>query len=118
MKLLPARERLSELDENLSPRLVSRVADLFPGSAHVHDRGLGAGTDTAIWDFAADNGFTIVSKDLDFHDRSALHSGPPKVIWLRTGNCSTDRVEQLLRSFFSAIEHFDADGTSSLLILP
>lgn len=82
------------LDENLSPRLVARLTDLFPGSSHVHECGLGASPDTVIWDFAASNGFTIISKDLDFHDRSVLRAGPPKVIWLRTGNCSTDRVEE------------------------
>ena len=106
------------LDENLSPRLVSRLADLFPGSAHVHECELGAASDAAIWEFAANGGFTIVSKDLDFHDQSVLRAGPPKVIWLRTGNCSTDRVEGLLRSFFPAIERFNADRTSVLLMLP
>ena len=63
-------------------------------------------------------GFTIVSKDLDFHDQSVLRAGPPKVIWLRTGNCSTDRVEGFLRSFFPAIERFNADRASVLLMLP
>lgn len=106
------------LDENLSPGLVSRLADLFPGSLHIHDCGLGASSDSEIWEFAAKSSLTIVSKDLDFHDRSILRVGPPKVIWLRTGNCSTDRVEQLLRSFFPAVENFNADPQSSLLILP
>ena len=28
------------LDENLSPKLIRRLADVFPGSVHVHDCGL------------------------------------------------------------------------------
>ena len=106
------------LDEILSPELVARLTDLFPGSSHIHDCGLGAASDMVIWDFAFRHGFTIISKDLDFHDRTVLRAGPPKLIWLRTGNCSTDRVEELLRSFFPAIEHFGSEGSSSLLVLP
>ncbi len=105
-------------DENLSPRLVGRLADLFPGSAHVHDCELGESSDAAIWDYAEANGFAIVSKDLDFHDRSMLRSGPPKVIWLRTGNCATRQVELLLRSHAFALNHFSGDPSTALLIVP
>jgi predicted nuclease of predicted toxin-antitoxin system len=34
--------------------------------------------DRAIWDFARDKGFTIVSLDADFAERAAL-SGPPHI---------------------------------------
>lgn len=85
-------------DENLSPKLVRRLTDLFPDSAHVHECGLGATDDGGIWQFAFDRGFAIVSKDLDFYDRSILRGSPPKLIWLRTGNCSTAEVERLLRT--------------------
>jgi predicted nuclease of predicted toxin-antitoxin system len=106
------------LDENLSPKLVRRVADLFPESAHVHECGLGSSDDAQIWLFAKTQGFALVSKDLDFYDRSILHGSPPKLIWLRTGNCSTKHVENLLRTFSTAIERFNADPNESLLILP
>lgn len=105
-------------DENLSPGLVYRLADLFPNSAHVHDCGLGQTSDTVIWEFAAREGLTIVSKDWDFHDQAVLQTGGPKVIWLRIGNCSTDQLQELLRSFSRAIGHFNADRASTLLMLP
>lgn len=105
-------------DENLSPKLVPHLADLYPGSAHVHDCGLGASDDEQIWQFAAAQDFVIVSKDLDFYDRSILHGSPPKLIWLRTGNCSTGTIEKLLRTYPTAIHHLDADPNNSLLILP
>jgi predicted nuclease of predicted toxin-antitoxin system len=40
------------LDENLSRRLVDRLADLFPGSTHVALAGLLQSPDTSIWEFA------------------------------------------------------------------
>ncbi len=105
-------------DENISPKLVQRLASLFPDSMHVDKCGLGASDDGRIWQFAATQGFTIVSKDLDFFDRSILSGSPPKVIWLRTGNCSTVEVEKLLRTFSAEIAGFDANPNESLLILP
>jgi predicted nuclease of predicted toxin-antitoxin system len=52
-------------DQNVSPRLATRLSDLFPQSAHVHPPGLGAASDAAIWSYARDNEFAIVSKDED-----------------------------------------------------
>ena len=85
---------------------------------HVHECGFGASDDGVIWQFAVTRGFAIVSKDLDFFDRSVLSGSPPKVIWLRTGNCSTTRVENLLRTFAAEIATFDSNPNESLLILP
>lgn len=105
-------------DENLSPKLVQRLASLFQESAHVHDCGLGASDDASIWEFAAAREFIIVSKDSDFFDRGILNGSPPKVIWLRTGNCSTVSVENLLRSFAANVAVFGSNPNESLLILP
>ena len=44
-----------------------------------------------IWNYARDNGLTIVSKDSDFHRMSFVLGAPPQVIWLRVGNCPTRR---------------------------
>jgi predicted nuclease of predicted toxin-antitoxin system len=105
-------------DENLSPKLVQRLAGLFPGSAHVHECGLGASDDGLIWQYAVAQGFAIVSKDLDFYDRGILNGSPPKLIWLRTGNCSTVQVENLLNAFSAEIGRFESNSNESLLILP
>ena len=35
-------------DQNLSPRLVHLLADLYPGSTHVRDVGLGEADDVTI----------------------------------------------------------------------
>lgn len=103
-------------DENLSPRLASNLADLFPDSAHVHTCDLGAAGDEQIWEFAKQNGFTIVSKDSDFCDRSGLYGSPPKLIWLRAVNCPTAEIEALLRESATAILAFADSGDASLII--
>ncbi len=104
-------------DENLSPKLPNRLRDLFPNSLHVRDVGMKATIDPIVWDYAKDNDLTIVSKDSDMHDLSLVFGNPPKVIWLRLGNCSTLQVENLLRREFRAIELFYEDETLSLLAL-
>ena len=50
-------------DQNLSPKLVNRLADLFPDSTHVQSAGLDCADDNQIWEHARLNGFAIVSKD-------------------------------------------------------
>jgi len=50
-----------------------------------------------IWGRAAKDGFVIVTKDEDFHRLSVLLGPPPKVIWIRLGNCTTADIARLLR---------------------
>jgi predicted nuclease of predicted toxin-antitoxin system len=59
----------------------------------------------------------IVTKDTDFHHRCFLYGPPPKVVWLRVGNCSTDTVESVLRARAGDIEGFHDDESASLLVL-
>lgn len=104
-------------DENLSHKLARHLADVFPNSIHVRDIGLKASDDPLVWDYARDNDFMIVSKDADMHDLSLVFGNPPKVIWLRLGNCSTSEVENLLRREFEVIKEFYEDDSVSLLAL-
>jgi predicted nuclease of predicted toxin-antitoxin system len=71
------------LDENLSDRVVLQILDLYPGSIHVKSHGLIHSGDIQIWSFAQQHGYTIVSKDADFHQRSLLFGHPPKLVFLR-----------------------------------
>ena len=104
-------------DEYLSPRLVSSLSDVFPGSVHVRDMGLARATDDAIWAYARDHGLTIVSKDSDFHQMSFLRGPPPKIIWIRRGNCTTTDIEALLRSNRTEILAFGAEAEAAFLAL-
>ncbi len=104
-------------DQNLSHKLVSLLADLFPDSIHVRDVKLEAADDSEIWKYAQDNSFVICSKDSDLHQRSFLLGFPPKVVWVRLGNCSTSDVEMLLREHAATIEQFADDDYASFLTL-
>ena len=106
------------LDENLSDRIVPQILDLFPDSTHVKLHGLTQTSDTLIWSFAKQHGYVIISKDADFHQRSLVHGHPPKLVFLRVGNCATSRITELLRSNFVLLSAFDADPETSILILP
>jgi predicted nuclease of predicted toxin-antitoxin system len=105
------------LDENLSPRLMDLLSDLYPGSDHVHNLNLGAANDSEVWDYAKLHGFAIVSKDSDFAARSVLEKDPPKIIWIRLGNCSTGDVERLLRSAHEMIRGFLEEDEETCLLL-
>jgi predicted nuclease of predicted toxin-antitoxin system len=105
------------LDQNLSPRLLTALADLYPGSRHIREVGLQAAADDAVWQYAGQHGFAIVSKDADFRERSFLLGHPPKVIWIRRGNCSTDGVAAILRDHHAEVLVFEGDAEGSFLAL-
>ena len=103
-------------DEDLSRNLVRSLADLFPESTHVGLVGLEGADDNEVWDFAVQGGFTIVSKDTDFHERSLLHGHPPKVVWVRRGNCTTQAIAELLRRSHEELLEFEGDDASLLVL--
>lgn len=104
-------------DVNISRKLVARLADLFPDSSHVLLEGLERAPDALVWAHAIDHGYVIVSKDEDFHQMALLAGPPPRVVWLRLGNCSTDQIEQAIRTGRNAIDAFVADDDASFLVL-
>jgi predicted nuclease of predicted toxin-antitoxin system len=104
-------------DQNLSPKLVKRLADLFPGSSHVQTEGLDCASDDQVWEHARLNGFAIVTKDADYNNLSVMRGSPPKVLWLLLGNCTTAQVEAVFRARFPDIEAFDKDPTVGTLAL-
>ncbi|MDP3739652.1 MAG: DUF5615 family PIN-like protein [Hyphomonadaceae bacterium] len=104
-------------DENLSWRLVKRLSDIYPTSQHVKDVGLERGADDRVWETAKSLGLAIVSKDDDFRQRALLFGAPPKTIWVRLGNCSTDEIELQLRFQADTVRAFLSDAEESMLIL-
>lgn len=102
-------------DHHLSRKLVARLTDRFAHTSHVVFHGLAQADDIVIWTFARTNGYTIVTKDNDFNDLSALRGAPPKIIWLRIGNSTTARVEQVLRIHAKLIETFINHPTDVIL---
>jgi predicted nuclease of predicted toxin-antitoxin system len=104
-------------DENLSPKLVALLADDFPRSSHIELLKMRGATDRAIWRYAGDHEFIIVSKDNDFRQQVFLLGPPPKVIWLSVGNASTQAIAGLLKLSHRRIEAFVEHPGEGLLIL-
>jgi predicted nuclease of predicted toxin-antitoxin system len=55
-------------------------------------------TDEQVWDYAVENGLTIVTKDSDFSNRILLRDPPPKVIHIRFGNMKIKEFRERLIS--------------------
>lgn len=104
-------------DVNLSFRLPRALCDLFPDSLHVGDVGLDRSDDEAIRRYAVEHGFAIVTKDADFAEHSLVKGAPPKVVWIRRGNCSTATVESLLRVHRAEIDELSNSGAPLLRLL-
>ena len=94
------------VDQNISFRLVKKIDTLFPSSIPVGRIGLDRNVDTSIWDYAREHNYTILTKDDDFCDLALLRGHPPKVIWIRSGNCRVEVIEQSLRKNNIAIIDF------------
>lgn len=104
-------------DANLSPKLVGRLAELFPESAHVFDAGFGGPTsDETIREYARANGFTIVTTDSDFLDLASSRGAPPSLVRLENCNYRTARVEELLRRHAIRIAELERAPRAVLVI--
>jgi predicted nuclease of predicted toxin-antitoxin system len=104
-------------DQNLSPRLVEMLADCYPASTHVLPHTLDCASDEVVWAFAREHGYTLVTKDSDFHELSVLRGSPPKVVWMRVGNCSTIQIEAILRKHVPDIQKLIASPEADFLLL-
>lgn len=104
-------------DHNLSPRLVNRLADIYPDSQHLFLIGLDQADDGSVREYALLGNFMLVTKDADFNELSILQGFPPKVIWIRRGNCSTSQIEEILRSHLEDIQAFEQNPNLGVLTL-
>ena len=64
--------KLLLFDQNLSPRLINLLADIYPASAHVDGIGLPSAPDREVWDYARQHDYIVVTKDADFSELSLL----------------------------------------------
>ena len=106
------------LDQNLPRTLLPLLQRDFPDSSHVVLLGLSRATDLEIWRRARDEGFAIVTKDSDFHELGLLRGFPPKVVWLRIGNCSIEALRGLMLGNISRLLALGQDEQSGFITLP
>ncbi len=105
------------LDQNLSPRLIRRLFDLYPDSIHVANVGLDRASDKDVWNYANQHDCIIVTKDVDFSELSVLFGFPPKVLWIRRGNCSTKDIETILRENYDSVKAMNESRDTGILEL-
>jgi predicted nuclease of predicted toxin-antitoxin system len=97
------------LDQNLSRKLIPELQGRFPGSSHVLLLGMHKAADSDIWYYAQHHGFSLVTKNTDMVDLCVLRGAPPKVLWLRMGNCTTQTVREVLAQNAERIRRFETD---------
>lgn len=102
-------------DNNISHRVLLKIADIFPHSLHVMLKNLDESTDLEVWKYAKLNDLAIVTKDSDFNDLAIYRGIPPKIIWIKLGNCKVDAIAILLRENHESIVEFLDDDESAIL---
>lgn len=95
------------VDAQLPPLLAVRLRELGHDAEHVFERFPPDTDDGTLWQYAAETGAVIVSKDQDFSIRAITSRERAAVIWLRIGNTRTPallaKIERLLPSIESAL---------------
>ena len=105
------------IDQNLSFKLYSKLRDIFPEIIHTNEVVLDTATDEEVWLYAKLNSCILISKDADFIEKAVIMGHPPKIIWIKAGNCLTDKIEFLLRKNQRLIENFVADKENSVVTI-
>jgi predicted nuclease of predicted toxin-antitoxin system len=91
------------IDAQLPPGLARRLAAGGHIAEHVNRIGLGNTSDSAIWEYAARTGATLVTKDEDFVALAAQEPAGPQVVWIRIGNISNDALWRALEPLLDEI---------------
>lgn len=97
-------------DQNISFRISKKLSSELGVFTHVSECGLINCDDNVIWNYAKQNKYIIVTYDSDFYDISLINGCPPKIIWIRTGNLSTNQIKDLLLKNIERIRSFSEDS--------
>lgn len=102
-------------DQNISFRLIPLIQDILPKAKQVRQLELENKSDKQIWEYAKKHDFIIVTFDTDFYDFSLVWGHPPKIVWIRTYNQTTQNIEKILRKHFRTISEFQNDSSLACL---
>ena len=104
-------------DQNISFKVSKGIQEQFTGSKHVSDVKLCGIKDIEIWEYAKQNNYCIVTYDFDFIDIATLRGFPPKIIWLRIGNTTTEKIITKLKEETKQIKEFISSHENAFLEL-
>jgi predicted nuclease of predicted toxin-antitoxin system len=93
-------------DQNISYRIENKLSSNYGSSKHISNLGLNNSTDIDIWNYVKSEQFVIVTFDSDFYDLSLINGCPPKIIWIRKGNLTTNQIVVLLEEKHLLIRNF------------
>ncbi len=93
-------------DQNISFRIEKKLSLIFNESRHISKLGLMNVNDIDIWNYAKNENYVIVTFDSDFYDISIINGCPPKIIWIRKGNLTTNQIANLLEENHLIIRNF------------
>jgi predicted nuclease of predicted toxin-antitoxin system len=93
-------------DQNISFRIEKKLSLIFSESKHVSSLNLMGVNDIEIWNFAKKENFVIVTFDSDFYDISLINGCPPKIVWIRKGNLTTNQIITILEEKHLLIRNF------------
>lgn len=106
------------IDQNISFRIIDRISKALPNCVHVKTVNLIDANDFQIFMYAREIGFDVViTQDEDFNLLLMEHGTPPKIIWLRTGNCSTAILSKVIIGNEEVIHRFLKDDDLDCLEL-
>jgi predicted nuclease of predicted toxin-antitoxin system len=99
------------IDQNISQRIVPKIEHLFENTAHVRTLGWTDASDIQIFREARTAGFdAILTLDEDFENIILENSPPPKILWLRIRNCSTQHLAEIIKNKIELIDKFLNDS--------
>jgi predicted nuclease of predicted toxin-antitoxin system len=73
--------------------------------------------DTEIWNYAAANGYSIITQDSDFLNLFETKGFPPKIILLRVGNMNRKMAEEVILQAKASILDLENSDCGLLEIL-
>jgi predicted nuclease of predicted toxin-antitoxin system len=87
------------IDQNIWYRIVPKIAFLFKELVHVKSQGWVDWKDYDIFMSARKLQYdAVITLDEDFNKLLLEHGTPPKIIWIKTGNCSTTKLTDVIVS--------------------
>jgi predicted nuclease of predicted toxin-antitoxin system len=106
------------IDQNISHRILPHISPLFEEVAHVKALDWIDWNDHDIFMSARKLLFdAVITLDEDFNKLLLQHGKPPKIIWLKTGNCSTSKLSAVIISHKETILNFLLNDTFECLEL-
>ena len=85
------------IDAQISPAIAAWINRSYPDyeAASLRSLELQAAEDVDVFMAAKEANAILITKDVDLIELLNKHGSPPKIIWLRCGNTSNERLREI-----------------------